>query len=130
MDGTDLIEVRGLKVRGKHGTTPQERAEEQPFVVSLAVRADTREAAAFDNLDATLDYAEAVNVVSEIVTKESFQLLETLADRIARRLLTNKRVLDVWVRVAKTEAPLDADVEEVAVEVSRSRDDIGGFDLR
>jgi dihydroneopterin aldolase len=125
MEGTDLIEVRGLKLRGRHGVTDEERAADQPIVVSLAVRIDTREAAAFDDLHATLDYADAVRVVTEIVTGESFQLLETLADRIARQLLSSKRVLDVWVRVAKTEAPLgDADVDEVAVEVSRSRDDI------
>lgn len=125
MEGTDLIEVRGLRVEGRHGVTADERGALQPFVVSLAVRTDTREAAAFDDLGATLDYAEAVRHVQKIVGGESFQLLETLADRIARGLLANKRVLDVWVRVAKTQAPLDAEVEEVAVEVSRSRDDLG-----
>lgn len=125
MEGTDLVEVRGLKLRGRHGVTEGERAHDQPIIVSLAVRTDTREAAAFDDLGATLDYSEAVRIVTDVVTQQSYQLLETVADRIARQLLSNKRVLDVWVRVAKTEAPLGgADVDEVAVEISRSRDDI------
>lgn len=122
--GTDLIEVRGLRLRGRHGVTPEERENEQDFVVSLAARLDTRMAARFDDLAATLDYEEAVRQISKVVTGESFQLLETLSDRIARAILGNPRVLDVWVRVAKTKAPMPEEVDEVAVEVSRSRDDL------
>lgn len=128
--GTDLIEVRGLKLRGHHGVTPEEREREQPIVVSLAARLDTRAASAADDLGSTLDYEEVVGIVSKIVIGESFQLLETLADRIARALLANDRVIDVWVRVAKPEVVLPEDVDEVAVEVSRSRADLGPFDLR
>src|SRR5258706_10827833 len=126
--GTDLIEVRGLKLRGRHGVTAEERAHEQPIVVSVAARLDTRQASRFDDLEATLDYQEAVMIVSKIVGGESFQLLETLADRIARALLANHRVLDIWVRVAKPEVQVGEEVDEVAVEISRSRDDLTPFD--
>src|SRR5688500_6445288 len=130
--GTDLIEIRGLKLRGRHGVTEGERANEQPIVVSLAARLDTRQASRFDDIESTLDYEEAVIVISKIVTGESYQLLETLADRIARGLLANHRVLDVWVRVAKPDVNklLGDDVDDVAVEVSRSRDDLSPFDRR
>ena len=128
--GTDLVEIRGLKLRGRHGVTDLEREAEQPFIVNLAARLDARPAAILDDLGSTLDYEEAVRIISKIVTGESYQLIETLADRIARAILANTRVLDVWVRVAKTEAPLPEEVEEVAVEVSRSRDDVGFPDDR
>jgi 7,8-dihydroneopterin aldolase/epimerase/oxygenase len=126
--GTDLVEIRGLKLKGRHGVTEEERATEQPISVNLAARIDSRPAAMFDDLSSTLDYDEAVRIVAKIVTGESYSLLETLADRIARAILGNPLVLDVWVRVAKTQAPLSEDVEEVAVEVSRSRDDLGILD--
>ena len=126
--GTDLVEIRGLKLRGRHGVTDEERSAEQPFVVNLAARLDARPAAMFDDLSSTLDYEEAVRIVAKIVTGESYQLLETPGDRTARAILANSRVMDVWVRVAKTQAPLSEDVEEVAVEVSRSRDDLGFAD--
>ena len=128
--GTDLIEVRGLRLRGHHGVTPQERENEQPITVSLAARLDTRTASAMDDIGSTLDYEEVVTIVSKIVGGESFQLLETLADRIARALLSNPRVLDVWVRVSKPEVVLSEEVDEVAVEISRSRADLGPYDLR
>ena len=126
--GSALVEIRGQKLYGRHGVTQEERDVEQPIVVNLAARLDARAAAMLDDLSSTLDYEEAVRIISKIVTGESFSLLETLADRIARAILANHRVLDVWVRVAKTHAPLPEDVEEVAVEVSRSRDDIDPLD--
>lgn len=125
MDGaTDLIEVRGLRLRGHVGVTPEERAQPQDLVVSLAARIDTRLASATDDLAATFDYEEAVREISKIVSQERSALLETLADHIARVVLAHSGVLDVWVRIAKPHAPLPEPVDEVAVEVSRSRDDL------
>lgn len=121
---TDLIEVRGLKLKGRLGVTPEERAVPQPVLISLAVRCDTRLAAATEDLSATLDYAAIVDRISALIAEEEFSLIETLADRIARLLLKDPRAQDCWVRVAKTAAPLSEDVDEVAVEISRDRGDL------
>ena len=122
---SDLIEVRGLKLKGRVGVTPEERTAPQPVTISIAVRADTRLASATDDITATLDYDQIVRRISNIVSDEEFQLIETLADRIARLLLEDDRALDCWVRVAKPSAPLSEDVDEVAVEITRNRDDLG-----
>jgi FolB domain-containing protein len=126
--GTDLVEVRGLRLRARIGVTPEERAHEQPVVISVAARLDTRRAAAMDDLDETLDYEEAVRHISKVVTGESYSLIETMADRVARTLLSNPSVLDAWVRISKPEVVLTEEVDEVAVEVSRSREDLKPYD--
>lgn len=130
MDGNDLVEIRGLQLRGHIGVTPDERAQEQSLVVSVAVRLDTRLASATDDLHATFDYEEAVREISKIVSSESYSLVETLADRIARQILSHPETIDVWVRIAKPEAALSEPVDEVAVEISRSKDDLGRPDRR
>lgn len=124
MSGTDLIEVRGLKVMGRIGVTADERAHTQPLVISIAAQMDTRAASTTDDLTATLDYEDLVRTISKIVQSEEYKLLESLADRIARSVLEHRFVDDVWVRVAKPNAPLDEDVDEVAVEITRSRADL------
>ena len=125
MEGSDLIEVRGLKLRGHIGVTPEERAHDQPLVVSIAARLDTRAASITDDITATLDYEEVVRQISKIVTTEAYALVETLADRIARTVLEHRYVEDCWVRVSKPKAPLSEEVDEVAVEITRSRSDLG-----
>ena len=125
MQGSDLIEVRGLKLRGRIGVTADERSQDQHLVVSIAARLDTRAASTTDDLTATLDYEEVVRQISKIVSSEAYSLIETLADRVARTILEHPYVEDVWVRVAKPEAPLAEEVEEVAVEITRSREDLG-----
>lgn len=125
MDGSDLIEIRGLKLRGRIGVTADERAHEQSLVINVGARLDTRAASATDDLRATLDYEEVVRQISKIVTTEEYSLIETLADHIARYVLEHKFIEDVWVRIAKPQAPLPEEVDEVAVEITRSRDDVG-----
>ncbi|HEX9711743.1 MAG TPA: dihydroneopterin aldolase [Actinomycetota bacterium] len=127
MDGSDLIEVRGLKLRGRIGVTADERMHEQPLILSLAARLDTRAASTTDDLSATLDYEDLIRQISKIVAGEEYGLIETLADRIARHILEQHvYVEDVWVRVAKPAALVSEEVEEVAVEITRSRGDLGG----
>src|SRR2546428_12197486 len=96
--GTDLVEIRGLKLRGRHGVTEEERATDQPLVINLAARLDARPAAILDDLASTLDYEEAVRQVAKIVTGESFPLLETLRDPVARAILSHPRLAHEWVR--------------------------------
>lgn len=105
--------------------TAEERREEQSLVVSIAARLDTRAASATDDISATLDYEEVVREISKIVSSEEYQLVETLADRIARAILERIFVEDVWVRIVKPGAALSEEVDEVAVEIARSRDDLG-----
>ena len=124
MQGSDLIEVRGLRLRGRIGVTADERQHDQALIVSIAARLDTRAASTTDDLTATLDYEEVVRQISKIVSGEAYSLIETLADRIARTILEHPYVEDVWVRVAKPDAPLAEEVDEVAVEITRSRDDL------
>jgi FolB domain-containing protein len=126
--GTDLVEVRGLRLRARVGVTPEERAQEQPVVISVAARLDTRRASALDDITETLDYEEAVRHIAKIVSADSYALVETLADRIARTILGNPSVQDVWVRISKPEVALPEEVDEVAVEISRSRGDLKPFD--
>lgn len=125
MESSDLIEVRGLKLRGRIGVTADERSNEQPLVVSIAARMDTRAASTTDDITATLNYEEVVREIAKIVATEEYALLETLADRIARSVLAHPYVEDVWVRVGKPQAPLAEEVDEVAVEIARSREDLG-----
>jgi len=125
VNGQDLIEIRGLKVAGHIGVTADERQYEQPLLISVAARVDTRAASATDDLSATLDYEDLIRQISKICATEEYKLVESLAESVARHTLEHVMVAEVWVRIAKPKAPLSEDVDEVAVEITRSREDFG-----
>ncbi len=99
----DRIFIERLAVRGKHGVSDNERANEQEFKLDISIDFDTRTAAASDNLEDTINYDFFRESAKAIVEGQSFHLLERLADAIAQKVLEDKRIKDVSVTVRKTE---------------------------
>jgi dihydroneopterin aldolase len=120
-DGSDRIEVRGLRVVGTHGLLPEEQSRAQPFEIDLDVDADLSVAGRTDAIEETVDYGEVVLRASAVVTGHSYRLLEALAEGIAEAVLADGRVTSVGVAVRKLQPPVAADVGSVGVRITRSR---------
>ncbi len=121
MSTDDVVAVRGLRGRGRHGWFAFERDEGQEFVVDVELSLDTRAAAASDDLADTVDYGALGADVVAIIEGEPVRLVETLADRIATRCLSDERVRSVRVTVHKPQAPLEVPFADVVVTVVRDR---------
>jgi dihydroneopterin aldolase / 2-amino-4-hydroxy-6-hydroxymethyldihydropteridine diphosphokinase len=120
IDGVrDRVELRGLRVRGRHGVLPAERELGQVFVVDLVLELDTRAAAASDDVLDTVHYGEVAEEVTAVVAGEPVALLERLAQRVADVVLARERVLAVEVAVHKPAAPITVAFEDVVVRVRR-----------
>ena len=89
MTGTapDRIELRGLRVRGNHGVFDFEKREGQDFVIDVTLHTSVSRAAATDDLNETIHYGELAEEVAGIVEDNTFDLIETLAERIADHCL-------------------------------------------
>lgn len=116
-----VIHLEGLRGFGYHGVLADERRDGQPFVVDLAVELDLSAAAASDDLADTVDYAAVAAAVIEIVEGEPCNLIESLADRIARGAMADGRIQRVVVTVHKPEAPVGVPFRDVSVTLERSR---------
>ena len=118
-----IISLTGLRARGFHGVLPAERAAGQVFLVDLDLEVDITQAAATDDVEATVNYAEVAAVVEALITGTPVNLIETLAVRIADAVLEDfARVREVTVTVNKPQAPIPSDFQNVAVTVTRQRD--------
>jgi dihydroneopterin aldolase len=121
----DRIELRGLRVLGRHGVTEHERELDQPFELDLDVALDpaaSARASTSDDLDNTVDYGRLAGEVSDVVSGSSFHLLETLADRVARTVLAHEQVSEVTVWVRKLRPPVPVDLGSAGVRVTRRRE--------
>ena len=100
----DKVFVEGLVLRGKHGVHDRERVEEQEFRIDISVEFDSRKAAKSDDLADAADYTEFVEVAREAVERNSFYLIEKLAERIADDILFDARIKQVEVTIRKPQA--------------------------
>lgn len=93
----DKIFLDELKVDTVIGIWEWERRIRQTVVIDLEMSADIARAAATDDVADTLNYKSVAKRVQEFVADSSFQLVETLAERIASII---REEFDVsWVRV-------------------------------
>lgn len=117
----DRVELRGLRVRGRHGVFDHERRDGQDFLVDVVAWLDLRAAARSDDLADTLDYGALAQRAAAIVAGDPCDLVETVAGRIADSVLTDPRVRAVEVTLHKPQAPIPLEFADVAVVVHRTR---------
>lgn len=118
----DCIIARGMKFRACHGVLASEKISPQPFEVDLELYLDLQEAGRQDDLSLSVDYDLVYHTVNEIMTGPSCDLLETLAEKIARTLLRKFPFAEVAVTVYKPEAPVEGEFDYFAVHIRRQRD--------
>lgn len=116
---TDELSVTGIECFAHHGVFDHERRDGQRFVVDLTLGLDTRPAAASDDLNLTVDYGTLVAQVKAAVESDPVDLVETLAERVARVCLSGGRVEWARVTVHKPEAPIEAPFDDVALTIRR-----------
>ncbi|GAA3892084.1 dihydroneopterin aldolase [Saccharothrix violaceirubra] len=117
----DRISLRGLRVRGRHGVFEHEKRDGQDFLVDITAWLDLSRAAATDDLRDTLHYGELAQRAAAIIGGEPYDLIETVAVKIAEEVLTDLRVRGTEVTVHKPSAPIPLTFADVSVTVRRER---------
>ncbi len=117
----DRIIQRGLAIDCVIGFIDWERRIKQTVVIDLELPVDCRAAAVRDQVEDTLDYKKVAKRVIAFVEASEFQLVETLAERIAQLILAEFAV--EWVRVAGNKPGAIRGSRDVGVAIERTRDD-------
>ena len=117
----DKIFIRGLKVETIIGIYDWERTLKRPLVFDVELGFDTREAASSDRMRDSIDYAAVGQTIRDIALELQPELLETLAEKIARTLFDRFPVLSVRLTIDKPGAI--PDVKAIGVEIDRRRED-------
>lgn len=100
----DIIFLHDLEVDAVIGIWEWERKIRQKVVINLEMAADIRKAAASDSVEDTLNYKEVAKRVQQFAGDSGFQLVETLAERVAGIVTDEFGVPWVRVRVSKPRA--------------------------
>lgn len=121
----DKIIIKGLKVFAYHGVNPEEKVEGQNFVADITAYRSVEKAGQTDDLNDTVSYAKMLKTAIRVITEDKYDLLERVAHRVAEQILAEYESIErVDVCIKKPEAPMKADFDYVAVEISRTRDEL------
>lgn len=111
------IILNGMKFYSFHGVLPQENAVGAEYKVNLDIETDFSEAAATDNLDGTINYAEIHEAIKEEMNIPA-KLLEHLAYRISKRMFADfPTIKSIEITIFKENPPMGADCKNVGVKV-------------
>ncbi|AMY69942.1 dihydroneopterin aldolase [Frigidibacter mobilis] len=116
-DPRDRISLRDHVVEADIGAFQQERGQTQRLRFNLVVEVRPQPAPLADDVDRILSYDHLTESIQAELAAERLNLLETLAERVAERILAARQAMRVFVRIEK----LDRGPGALGVEIVRSR---------
>lgn len=120
----DTVTITAIEAYAHHGVYDSEKTEGQPFLADVSYRLDTRAASRDDDVASTVSYADVAAAVHEELvggpSRTSYDLLETVAENIARRVLALGQLTWVKVCVHKPEAPIAVPYCDVTLTIERT----------
>ena len=118
----DKIRIKGLRLYAYHGVNPEEKEEGQPFVLDMVCSVSLCVPCVTDCVDDTVSYAKILKTARAAFLSKKFDLLEKAAQTVADAVLSAfPAIREITVCVKKPQAPIRADFEYVAVEITRTR---------
>ncbi|MGA9855232.1 MAG: dihydroneopterin aldolase [Gammaproteobacteria bacterium] len=115
----DTVFIRDLRVETVVGIYAWERRIRQIVSLDLDMGTDVHAAAQTDRIEDTLDYKAVAKRVAQFVSEQQYQLVETLAERVAALILDEFNIQQVKVTVHKPGAVSGS--KSVGVSIERSR---------
>ena len=116
----DEMILSGLKVYAWHGVYEEEREKGQNFIINARIFYDTVSVAETDSVEDTIDYAKVSLYINEYMRVHQFNLIETVANKLARKLLIKFPLIQsIELEVMKPEAPIPVPFSNVSVRVNR-----------
>ncbi len=98
---SDRIHIEQLEVSARVGVPEEERAALQRLTVSISLWPSHEARDLADKIQNTVNYSAVADETKQFVRSESFNLIETLADGLAKHLLKIFPTQKVTVEVRK-----------------------------
>ncbi len=118
------IRLHNMTFYGFHGVSKAERETGRRFEVDAELTLDITDAARSDKLGETVNYTAVYDTVERIIQGDKFNLLETVASRIAEEIVRAYGARRVVVRVRKRIPPIPGNLDYIEVEVDSGEDAI------
>ena len=118
----DSIIIKGIRFHGYHGVPEAERQVGGHYEIDATLHCSLMNAGRTDALEDTIDYASVVDLIVDIGTRQSFKLIEALAETMATEVLKQFPIDTVQLTVKKLHPPIEQPINYFAVEICRPKE--------
>ncbi|MGB7206544.1 MAG: dihydroneopterin aldolase [Anderseniella sp.] len=118
-DGIRHVFVRDLALIAMVGIYEHEKKHPQRILVNIDCAVQEAGGPLDDDIKNVVSYEKIVKNIKSIVMDGHVNLVETLAEKIAEKVLKNKAIIRVRVRVEKLD--IIAEASSVGIEIERTR---------
>ena len=113
----DTIFLRDLEINATIGIFEWEKRIKQKVRIDLEMATDIAKAAATDSIDDTLDYKAISKRIIQFVEDSSYELIETLIEKISEIIMNEFNV--PWVRITLSKPGAVRGSRDVGVVIER-----------
>lgn len=121
---SDQIHISDLLLRTIIGINDEEREKKQDVLINISMLVDLKTAGRSDDINDAVNYRTITKEIIDLVENSHFQLVEKMADEVARICLLDHKVQSARVQIEKPGALRFA--RSVGVTVVRTREDVSG----
>ncbi|HAH45803.1 dihydroneopterin aldolase [Gimesia sp.] len=121
---SDQIHISDLLLRTIIGINDEEREKKQDVLINISMLVDLKTAGRSDDINDAVNYRTITKEIIDLVENSHFQLVEKMADEVARICLQDHKVQSARVQIEKPGALRFA--RSVGVTVVRTREDVSG----
>lgn len=116
----DTIRLHGIEFYAYHGVLESEKELGQTFKIDCEISLDS--SICEDDIDKTVNYGQLALDIRDFASQNRYDLLETLANKLARHLLQKYDLIkSIVVVIHKPHAPIATKFDDVTMTVKRSR---------
>jgi dihydroneopterin aldolase len=121
----DQIILTGMEFYGYHGVNLEEKELGQKYLVDLAIYLDLNKRGESEKINDTISYTDLYKTTKQIMEGDSHDLIESLAQSIAKSILIKFPVNSVRVSVNKPHPPIKHSlIAHATVTIHRGKRDI------
>ncbi|HLG23707.1 MAG TPA: dihydroneopterin aldolase [Candidatus Nanoarchaeia archaeon] len=116
----DKIIIKDARFYCKTGVREEERKQKQELRISLEIFCDLSKGAKTDDIKDTINYSDVYKLLEQIISKNRFKLLESLAEDISKKIFENFNAGKITVKIIKSNA-LKNKADKCGIEITRTR---------
>ena len=115
----DIVFIRELKVDTVVGIYDWERRIRQSVVLDIEMGSDIARGASTDRIEDALDYKAVAKRVAGYVRESEFQLVETMAEKVAELVMQEFKV--PWIKITLNKPGAVSGSKSVGVVIERGK---------